>query len=80
MKFTETNRGFAVTVFKDLYGVQCSLQKSSLATDDVIWFGCDEGTHHQGQCMARMHLNQKQVAALLPALQHFVDTGELPKE
>ncbi|BCP56261.1 hypothetical protein K32_48780 [Kaistia sp. 32K] len=26
----------------------------------------------------RMHLTQAQVAELLPALQHFVDTGELP--
>ncbi len=26
----------------------------------------------------RMHLSQAQVAELLPALQHFVETGELP--
>lgn len=26
----------------------------------------------------RMHLNQEQVKALLPALQHFAETGELP--
>ena len=26
----------------------------------------------------RMHLNQEQVAALLPLLQHFAETGELP--
>ena len=26
----------------------------------------------------RMHLTREQVAALLPALQHFVETGELP--
>lgn len=26
----------------------------------------------------RMHLTQEQVAALLPLLQHFVETGELP--
>lgn len=26
----------------------------------------------------RMHLNQEQVAALIPILQHFVKTGELP--
>ena len=28
--------------------------------------------------ITRMHLNREQVKALLPALQHFVDTGELP--
>lgn len=27
----------------------------------------------------RMHLTQEQVAALLPALTHFVETGELPE-
>lgn len=26
----------------------------------------------------RMHLTREQVATLLPALQHFVDTGDLP--
>jgi hypothetical protein len=26
----------------------------------------------------RMHLNREQVAGLIPLLQHFVDTGELP--
>lgn len=27
----------------------------------------------------RMHLNQEQVKQLLPILQHFADTGELPQ-
>jgi hypothetical protein len=32
------------------------------------------------QVFTRMHLTQDQVRSLLPALQHFVDTGELPSE
>lgn len=28
----------------------------------------------------RMHLSRDQVRDLLPALQHFVDTGELPTQ
>lgn len=28
---------------------------------------------------SRMHLTREQVLAILPALQHFVDTGELPE-
>ena len=37
-----TNRGFGIIQFNDRYGVRCSIQKSSLATEDAIWFGCDE--------------------------------------
>lgn len=35
-------RGFEFTKFKDRYGAICSLQKSSLATEDAIWFGIDD--------------------------------------
>lgn len=38
----KTNRGFDIEKFKDYYGSECSLQKSSLATEDTIWFGVDE--------------------------------------
>lgn len=31
-------------------------------------------------CTTRMHLTQEQVRALLPLLQHFAETGELPAE
>lgn len=37
-----TERGFGKIEFKDLYGTECSLQNSSLATDDAIWLGCDD--------------------------------------
>lgn len=44
MKFikNKTNRGFAHITFKDRYNLPCSLQKSSLATEDAIWFGIDD--------------------------------------
>lgn len=36
----ETNgRGFKIGEFEDLYRGKCVLQKSSLATQDAIWFG-----------------------------------------
>lgn len=72
-----TQRGFARAEFTDRYGNACSIQKSSLATEDAIWLGCDEGRHVGGQCLARMHLTQEMVAALLPLLHRFVETGEL---
>lgn len=89
----QTNRGFTTFRFADRNGVECSLQASSIATESCIWLGCNkadpqvmvpghgwapvplpEGT----VCCTRMHLTQAQVAELLPALTHFVETGELP--
>lgn len=105
MKLTKkvTARGFAYLQFKDAYDKLCTMQKSSLATDDAIWLGIDDP---DPQIMAseaadygvktkettgwvpypipdavnihtRMHLTREQVKALLPALMHFVDTGEV---
>lgn len=86
-----TARGFGVHTFKDIFGVECSLQESSLGTVAAIWLGCDEANPRHmvdGDVVpvkmpreyvadTRMHLTQKQVAALLPHLQRFVDTGVL---
>ena len=44
IKETKTARGFELLEFTDLYGVECSLQKSSLATDDAIWIGPDSAS------------------------------------
>lgn len=37
-----TGRGFALATFTDRYGAECSIQKSSLATEDAIWFGIND--------------------------------------
>ena len=37
-----TERGFARQEFTDRNGKSCSIQKSSLATEDCIWLGCNE--------------------------------------
>ena len=42
MKIMHTNRGFPFIGFADHYGVMCTLQKSSLASDDAIWFGVED--------------------------------------
>lgn len=42
MEITVTSRGFDLINFTDRYGVSCSLQKSSLAFEDAIWFGTDD--------------------------------------
>lgn len=103
VSFDKTKRGFSLGKFKDLYGMPCTIQESSLATDDAIWLGVSdpkprimaseaaEAGVETNQTTGwvdypipdnvllstRMHLNRKQVAALIPLLQHFVDTGEL---
>lgn len=42
MEIKKTYRGFEYIEFIDRYGVKCSLQKSSLATEDAIWLGIDD--------------------------------------
>ena len=106
METKKTLRGFAYSDFLDRYDHSCSIQKSSLATEDCIWFGIDDPEPKILASQAedfgiqtlettgwipypvptavslntRMHLSQDQVKELLPILQHFVDTGELPEE
>lgn len=94
MKKSITNRGFHVMEFVDLYGEKCSIQKSSYASDNAIWFGLNEVggvvSDEDGKIskyekpdnvdlFGRMHLTQAQVKELLPILTHFAETGELPK-
>lgn len=92
-----TPRGFSYVQFKDLNGVECTIQESSLALEDAIWIGANkiglkefvanrqpsawqdvalEQTYeHHYIANNRMHLTRDQVAALIPVLQRFVDTG-----
>lgn len=42
MKNTPTERGFSRYEFTDFNGEPCSLQQSSIATEDCIWLGCNE--------------------------------------
>lgn len=92
MKLDITPRGFARIDFTDQYGVACSLQKSSLATEDAIWFGCNDADPRQlipGQgwlpvpmpaeynANTRMHLTREQVGELIGYLQRFVETGDI---
>lgn len=96
LQIVRNGRGFARAEFTDCYGVECSLQKSSLATDDAVWLGANEiglkhfhagkgwqdiptphEMHDHWSANTRMHLTREQVAALLPLLTRFVETGEI---
>lgn len=37
-----TQRGFGVLPFTDLYGKECSVQASSLASESAIWLGINK--------------------------------------
>lgn len=78
------NRGFARADFKDRNGEACSIQESSLqfveGDEDggpCIWLGQNEGTHHRGHCLARMHLTRDMAREIAAALLRFADTGQL---
>lgn len=88
-----TPRGFGIINFKDRYGIDCSIQNSSAAMFDAIWFGVDTASAHPivqvgGEWVkvdlpedaitrSRMHLTREQVASLLPALLKFVVEGKI---
>lgn len=42
IEFSKTQRGFQTGSFTDRYGEKCSIQKSSLATENAIWLGIDD--------------------------------------
>jgi len=73
MELIETDRGFKLARFLDINGELCSIQESSLATDDAIWLGIQ---HIEGK-PARMHLNRQLIIELLPHLTKFLQTGRL---
>ncbi|MEK7101193.1 MAG: hypothetical protein AAB921_03790 [Patescibacteria group bacterium] len=73
IKMEPTERGFLRSDFRDIYGTFCSLQESSLASEDAIWLG----TNIEGVGGNRMHLDQNMVSAMLPYLTHFAKHGNL---
>ncbi len=81
IKLEPTSRGFMRGDFIDRYGHAASIQESSLATESALWLGLnDEVRDHKGEYVgSRMHLTQGMVKALLPLLEHFAITGELPR-
>ena len=98
METEYTARGFAYSEFEDRNDVKCSIQKSSIATEDCIWFGANEiGLQHfkagdgwnevkltdtikeHYNANTRMHLSVEQVKEIIPILQYFVKTGDLPQ-
>ena len=72
-----TQREFAHYSFKDDYGQECSIQKSSSSEEDKIWIGCDSGTHNMGKCLARMHLTKDIAKNIVNILNRFIETGEI---
>lgn len=77
MKLYKTERGFGIIKFKDRYGHKCSLQKSSLASEDCIWFGPDEACPQILASQSEKIKRQQEV--LLPTLNRKeATTGWVP--
>ena len=79
IKYDETNRGFGRGEFSDRYNQKCSIQKSSLATEDCIWLGVDVDLNGN-KVHNRMHLTQEMAIELQKALTVFIETGDLNVE
>lgn len=77
IKLKPTERGFIRGEFLDTNGEECSIQESSIADDDRIWLGQNKGTHHQGECLARMHIDREQAIEIARLLYDFARTGRL---
>lgn len=89
-----THRGFRFYEFEDRNGYACTLQKSSVATEDCIWLGLESASpkklvFNEGwvdvempegvETNTRMHLTQEQARILSKQLEYFAETGELPR-
>lgn len=74
---TRNNRGFERLDFKDRYAVDCSIQQSSLATEQALWLGVDDiYPANFDSPYGRMHLNVDQVKRLIEELQYWVDNDK----
>lgn len=84
LTFEKNCRGFRIARFQDANGDDASIQESSAIADPeaLVWLGQQHTKCKDCGCEmpSRMHLTQSMAAALIPALQHFVETGDLPKE
>jgi len=85
-KLELTERQFEIIHFQDRYRTPCTLQQSSLAEfnppgSSAVWLGVDrqqgqhDGLFDQAN-QTRMHLDLKQVKALIAVLEMWVETGK----
>ncbi len=77
IKLSSTARGFFRGDFEDRYGQKCSIQESSIATENCIWLGVDVDMNGEDVEHGRMHLTQSQAHDLIHILRHFVRVGTL---
>ena len=81
----KTARGFQIIDFEDRYRVPCSLQQSSIFSDEnannpgatAVWLGVDRRTEQPDPANpTRMHLDRNQVQSLIAVLEMWLQTGE----
>lgn len=92
LRFNHNARGFSCGEFLDRYGAKCSVQDSSIATEDCFWLGIDDadpkvlepGKGWQPLALpgsalltTRMHVNRRLARRLLVVLRRFLETGSV---
>ena len=71
LEWSDTYSGFRRADFLDLYDELCALEESEAWKEDAVGLGISKGH-------SVMFLGRNLVRAILPALQHFAETGRLP--
>lgn len=77
-KVEKNEHGFEIINFKDQYGVECSLQESSIMMEGgAVWLGCDKNCppHLGHELSPRMHLTRDQVEKLVRSLKRWLNKG-----
>lgn len=84
-----TTRGFKLCTLTDNYGNEFTLQKSSIATDDMLWVGIPHPDVAVGPpwrkfdlpenaiIHSRAHITREQARGIAMALLVFAETGDL---
>lgn len=95
MKSKKTQRGFGLIEFDDYNKHKCTIQKSSLATQDCIWLGTDtqdmligpppwiplsQVIESRPVVGTRAHLTRDQARWLAQRLLFFADNGQLEQD
>ena len=88
-----TDRNCEIILFEDRYQTRCSLQQSSIFSDEysefpgatAVWLGVDrQDQPHDGMFdaanLTRMHLDRAQVHKLIAVLEMWLQTGHFAED
>jgi len=77
---SKTQRGFALNTFTDMYDTPCSIQQSSLATENALWVGVDDADPQILACKVNGGIPNGWVKYPLPEDVHLTTRMHLSEE